>query len=104
MSGYSPLSFAKVVTTAGTRVALSADKLLSASLVVEALPTNTGNIYVGGIDVSSSNGIILQPGQSVSIPGPEIHGNQYEIDLAQVYLDAGTNGDATRVMYLIKVT
>ena len=55
------------VTTAGTRVALGAATNLLAGIDICALPTNTGNIFVGDNTVTSSNGRILVPGQSVFV-------------------------------------
>lgn len=104
MSGYSPRTGVQAVAAAGTAEALVTDKLLTYSVSIQAEPTNTGNMFIGDVNVDSANGIVLAPGQSVSIPGPEIHGMQYEIDLAQVYVDAATSGDEVRFIYLIKVT
>jgi hypothetical protein len=60
------VSHARVaVTTAGTRVQLA---LFSCkAVVVKALPTNTGVIYVGGSTVSSADGFVLSANESVSL-------------------------------------
>lgn len=71
------------VTTSGTRVALAGSTAVVA-VVVQALSTNTGSIWVGDASVTVSNGFELQPGQSTGIA----------IDnLSKVFVDASTNGD-----------
>lgn len=72
------------VTTAGTRVALTAG---GARLIyVRALAGNTGVVYVGDVAVSAANGYELSAGEYVLIHAPD-----YE--LASIYVDAATNGD-----------
>lgn len=78
----------KTVTTAGTAEALAASTAVK-SVVIRALLSNTGVIYVGDSSVSSSNGIELQAGDAITI---EID------DLAKVYLDASVSGEG--VSYL----
>ena len=71
------------VSTPGTRVALGeATDIIS--IVVKAKSTNVGNIYIGGSDVTSSNGFILEPGDAISF---DITG------LASIYIDADNAGD-----------
>ena len=48
------------VTTAGTRVQ-AANKGNVRSVVYKARADNTGNIYLGGSDVSSADGMTLVP-------------------------------------------
>ena len=83
------LSFQTTVTTAGTRVALTAG---GASLIyVRALAGNTGVIYVGDVTVSSSVGYELSAGEYVLIHPPD-----YEI--AAVYVDSAEDGDKVSVI------
>jgi hypothetical protein len=79
----------KTVTTAGTRVALVASTTSCSAVIIRALDTNTGIIYVGNSSVSSSNGHRLLPGESV---GLSIN------DLSSIYLDSSVNGEG--VSYL----
>lgn len=78
----------KVVTTAGTRVALGTDVTGMASVAVQALHANTGVIVVGGgavvAAVATRNGIALNPGDVVSIDVSK---------LSAIYLDAMVNGE-----------
>lgn len=77
------IAFVTTVTTAGTRVQLSSNAIEGA--VLQAPSTNTGVIYVGGSNVSSSVfGAELQPGQATGLA----------IDNAnKIWIDASVNGD-----------
>ena len=57
----------KTITAAGTAERLSTGLVANGSLMVKALPANTGNIYIGNVagDVASTNGMILEPGDVV---------------------------------------
>jgi hypothetical protein len=77
------------VTTVGTRVALGSSAALLTGVTIKALNTNTGNIFVGGSTVSSSNGALLRAGESLFL----------EIDnVATVNIDCSVNGEG--VTYL----
>ena len=54
----------KTVATSGTNEAIAASQTLVKSVTIQALPTNTGLIYVGGSGVNSTTGFPLSPGQS----------------------------------------
>lgn len=85
------LSGAKVVTTAGTQVALGSQGV-NAALLVKALSTNTGKVYVGGPDVDSTNGLELGASESVTFA---LVGN-----LANVWIDSAVNGEGVRWLIL----
>lgn len=76
----------KAVATAGTRVALASTQAVR-SVVIKALYSNTGTIYVGNASVASTNGIELLAGDSVSLD---------IADLATVNLDCSVNGEGVR--------
>jgi len=71
------------VTTAGTRVQLGTNTALS--VTVRAKLTNAGIIYLGGSNVSSSNGFDMSPGDTISLDVGNTN---------QVWIDAATSGDA----------
>lgn len=73
----------KTVTTAGTRVTLASSQAIK-SVCIKALQTNSGYIYVGDGSVSSTTGIQLLAGDTVSL---DIS------NLATVYLDSSVNGE-----------
>jgi hypothetical protein len=75
----------KTVTTATTRVQLSATSVPVKSVLITALHTNTGLIYIGTIAVSSSAyGKRLRAEESITIPVS---------DLNLIYLDASVSGE-----------
>lgn len=73
----------KTVTTAGTRVTLAASQAVK-SVVIKALSTNTGFIYVGDGSVASTTGFQLQAGETVSLD---------IANLATVNLDSSVNAE-----------
>ena len=81
------LSGQKTVTAAGTEVALG-NVQVNAPLMVKALDTNTGKIYIGNNGdgtVSSSTGLVLLAGESAVF---EWAGN-----LSAIMVDASVNGE-----------
>lgn len=99
MSGlyFTPKTLNKTVTTAGTRVQLFTSSTPCHSCTIEANPGNTGVIYVGDSTVSSSvYGISVAKGASFSFAGD---GNNSKVDLTDIWLDCGTNGDGVSVFY-----
>ncbi len=93
------------VTTAGTRVPLSATPKYVSYLAIKSPVTgNTGQIYVGGVTVSSTNGYPLQPSTATVSTEIVIHSAMLgmqgeEFDLSQIYLDATTNGNTALILY-----
>jgi hypothetical protein len=84
------------VTTAGTRVQLSSSAVPTRSITVQALPGNTGNIYVGTVTVDSTKGHILQPGQAMKLSTDE---GREELILSDYYVDSATSGDKVVFSY-----
>lgn len=78
-----PVNNQKTVTTAGTAVQLQTNTL-KVGVIVQALSTNTGLIYVGSSSVSAANGFELQPGQATSVGAANTN---------SIWLDASVNGD-----------
>ena len=92
-------TFDKNVTTAGTRVRLSDSDLWTREVVIQA-KDNTDDLYVGGDDVSSSNGLILQPLKSFTISDLLLKGTNEQFNLKDVWIDSVVNGDGVRVLYV----
>lgn len=82
---------AKTVASAGTAVALAAATTIS-KVIIRANEGNSGKIYVGGSSVSSTSGAWLLPTESMEL---EID------DLAEVYIDADSDGDGVQFTYTI---
>lgn len=76
----------KTVVTAGTAVALAAAQRVKA-LTIVAKSDNTGRVYIGGSDVSSTTNGGLGAGESVSLEAVNW------MDLADIYVDADTGGE-----------
>lgn len=91
------------VTTAGTRVQIDTEKRPCTSIVIQAKNSNTGKIYVGDVTVASTNGLELNPGEAWEIVGDSRNeGQSDENVLADLYIDADTNGEGVKVAYYKK--
>jgi len=69
------------VTTAGTRVALTATA--TRVFLIKALSTNTGLIYVGDNTVTSANGHVLSAKEEALLP----------LDASEIQIDSSVNGE-----------
>jgi hypothetical protein len=93
------------VTTAGTRVPLSATTLLVYDFEVQAKPANTGTIYLGSVAVTSTIGRRLAAGGTFSLAGLIDDGGKsknLQVDLGTIYIDSTVNGEGVIVTYLIR--
>ena len=83
-----------VVATAGSRVPLSGTPKFARSVRVVADTTNTGNIFVGDRNVSSTQySDKLAAGQAVDF-------DEGLFDLSRIYVDADTNGSKAQVTHI----
>jgi len=102
-----PVNASVTVTTAGTRVQVSATTSLKpTSIYFEALGTNTGCIYVGLVSVTSTLYIArLSPGQGYTVTvdstGAARIGN--DLQLSAFYLDSSVSGEKCLVTYMHRV-
>ena len=84
----------KTVTAAGTAVALGT-QTINGPVVVKALTTNTGLVYIGNDgnnDVDSNTGMSLAAGDSAVF---------YFVGcLSSIYVDAAVNGEGVRWLNL----
>ncbi len=81
------LSGQKTVAAAGTAEALGSAQV-SAPLMVKALDSNTGKVYIGNDgagDVSSANGLVLLSGEVVIF--------NWVGNLASLFVDVTVNGE-----------
>ena len=84
----------KTITTAGTALALGSQQV-DAPLLVKALTTNTGLMYVGNDgagDVTSANGYPLAAGDQVIF--------DHVSNLSAVILDSAVNGEGAAWLIL----
>lgn len=84
----------KLVTTAGTRVALVSASTKCRMVTIQARPENTDTVVVGASTVVAASGtrrgIALVPGASVELRVK---------DLANVYVDAVVSGEGVSFVY-----
>jgi hypothetical protein len=82
----------KTVTTAGVRVQLSTDETITCMYVIVcAKVTNTGYIFLGGSDVSSTSGIPLAALEKIRI----------DIDrLNKIYIDSSVSSEGVLYTYV----
>ena len=91
------------VATSGTEQQVSATATPITTLVVSAPATNTGAIYVGDSNVTTTRGIEVAKGTTVSISA-DMSGRAggEELILSDFYIDAATNGDKANVSYITR--
>ena len=89
------------VTTAGTRVQVTSTDTPCTTVIIQAKATNTGLVIVGDSSVSASRGIELSAGEEISIAAdPSGRPGGEELNLADFWVDAATNGDKVKVAYV----
>ena len=76
------------VTTAGSRVQLGTNACKS--VTIKAKTTNTGNIFVGNVTVTSANGFILGSGDSISLDVSNTN---------LIYIDSSVNGEGISYIF-----
>ena len=78
----------KTVSVAGTREQILTSATPCTGIIIQGLHSNTGNVSVGGSDVSAvlagENGIELMPAQTITL---------YVTDVSIVYVDAEVSGE-----------
>ncbi len=93
------------VGTAGTAEQLaSAHQVKVRFVMIQALPGNAGNVYVGNdasADVAAATGIVMEPGDKITIDMTmaPFQGDEL-IDLTNFWFDAAVSADDIAVMYL----
>lgn len=99
----SPINSTVTITTAGTRVQVSSASQPVISVYVEALKSNTGVIYLGVSDVSSTKYIAaLAAGQGFGISTDARGRLGGELQLSTLWADSSVNGDKLQVTYLVR--
>lgn len=86
-----PKTNQKNVASAGTAELLVKTDPRAGRLIIKAKHANTGMIYIGGSDVSSSNGFVLDAGEEFPLP----------IDAGEmsIYFDADNTGEGVSYFY-----
>lgn len=94
---------AVTIDVAGTQEQVTTSLIYAVSVLVSADSANTGKIYVGDADVDSTNGVELDPGESMSINAESYRGGEVRVLLSDIYVDTATNGNKARVSYIERV-
>lgn len=99
-------SLQKTVTTAGTAEALSSTSLRVKKAWIRPLAGNTNPVFIGNDgadDVTSSNGLVLEPADpALELGDVESGGVDQKVELSSVIVDVTTNGEGVSVLYLIE--
>lgn len=69
-------------------VSFAEDKFMMESIGIQAKVANTNKVYIGGKDIAAGLGISLTAGEFYVLEGAG-----YPIDLYDIYIDVGTNGE-----------
>ena len=88
------------IPTAGTRVQASATSTIVSSIIFQADTANTGNIFVGDVNVTSTRGYALTPGDSIAFSGDMAGYSGKEFILSDFYVDTATNGNDVWITYV----
>jgi len=95
-----PLHGITNVAAAGTEVRLTATPTLVSKVLIVAKDGNTGNIFVGGALVSSTSyGVTLTAGESVSLSAGDVQAEVGLIDLSTIWIDCSVSGEGVSYLY-----
>lgn len=91
------------VVTAGTAVPLSATPTQTFAVVIQADPSNNGNIFLGAAGVTAGQCVLLEPGRSFEIVCEDTLADEdtVYVDLSEIFVDAATSGDGVFVAELL---
>lgn len=92
----------KVVASAGTAEQLVSTSVNTTCVWVEALPSNSGKVYIGGSTVSSTRGMSLDPEESFQYFATRKDNAErlLEFDLSSIYIDAANSSDGIKYFYI----
>ena len=96
-----PHCFLSTVAAAGTEERLTDSGIRVPAVILQAIRGNTGYVYVGDNQVSSTNyGIDLGAGDPVTISSEDFGMGKADISLKDIWLDVSVSGDGVSVFYL----
>lgn len=96
--------FMKAVTAAGTRERLTSSEMDAPAVMIQAESTNTGKIYVGDNQVSSTSyGADLAASDSVTFRAEDLGMANVKISLDDIWLDTSVSTDGVSVIYLERI-
>jgi len=97
---WEPVNLVLTVVTSGTKVPLSATRLLTKSFIIEAGSGNTGSLKVGDSTVSPTRGQSLSKGE---VFGVSIEESREYVDLSKWFIDSTKNGETAEIQFLSKI-
>lgn len=99
--GVKRISFNKTCATGGTseRLVLPSNDIRTRAYMIQALPTNTGFVRVGGSDVSSTNGAYLDAKDMYHADNVNYLEDEAETRLSAVYIVCEIDGEGVNVTY-----
>jgi hypothetical protein len=77
--------------------------LLVSNLTVQWDPNNSGDVYLGDINVAAGRGIILNasnPQANIVVDNDPTDPSRKVMDVSKWYVDAANDGDQVKLMYL----
>lgn len=92
------------LVAAGTAQAIQTTDNSVLSVIIQAAPGNTSDIWVGDstVKLTTEIGIRLAAGKTLTINPASTEGGLEEINLSGIFFDGGTNGDEISVTFLEK--
>lgn len=85
--------------TVGTSATALGSGLARSDLLVMALAGNVGSVYVGGSDVSATNGILLSKTVPQKLPKVDTNGHTEDYNLAACFGIGTDSGDKVLILY-----
>ena len=93
-----------VLAAAGTAQQIQTTNNPVISVIIQARPTNTGDIWIGDLNVDAANeiGVRLEAGKTFALNPSSVTGELEQINLAGIWFDGGTTSDEISVTFLEK--
>lgn len=98
MPGFGLKSVAVQVDTSITALGSGFAK---SDLMVMALAGNSGSVYIGGSDVSATNGILLSKTVPIKVPKVDTNGYTEDFNLAACFGIGTSSGDKILLLYAL---
>lgn len=99
MPAYKPKAVLVNVGTTAVPLQASAANSLKLGVIIQADPGNSGNIFVGGSDVTTLTGIQLIAGATLSLNDFGTSKGVHEWKLSEIYVVGSAAGQKVRVSY-----
>ena len=95
-----PHTFTKTVSAAGTKERLTTQEINVPAVLIQGISTNTGDVYIGDNQVSSTNGIEVDARDGIVISAKALGWADENISLKDIWIDVDTNGEGVNVLFL----